>query len=75
MFLVISRIFEVNLQNLNGFRAAEAMKNLALPPPYHPHVRSNRDLANFHANVDVPWLEITGFIVFFCRLLGIFPHF
>lgn len=26
------------------------MKNLSLAPPYHPQVRSNRDLANFYCN-------------------------
>lgn len=28
----------------------QAMKNLSLAPPYHPQVRSNRDLANFYCN-------------------------
>ena len=28
----------------------KAMKNLSLAPPYHPQVRSNRDLANFYCN-------------------------
>ncbi|CAK9056603.1 unnamed protein product [Durusdinium trenchii] len=35
----------------SGFDHA-AMKNLSLPAPYNPQVRSNRDLANFFANAD-----------------------